>query len=70
MILESIKYMILGMGIVFIFLYLMVVVLNWQHKLVEKYFPETEEGPKTSSRKDRLKKVAAITAAIHHTKNS
>ena len=71
MILESIKYMILGMGIVFIFLYVMVLILDWQHKLVEKYFPQKEETPtKTPSRKDKLKKVAAIATAIHHMKNS
>jgi len=72
MILESLKYMILGMVIVYIFLYLMVVVLNWQHKLVERYFCEKgeDDSPKTPSRKDKLKKVAAITAAIHHMKNS
>lgn len=70
MILEAVKYMILGMGIVFVFLYLMVIVLDLQHKLVEKYFPEKEEGGETPSKKDKLKKVAAITAAIHHMKNS
>ena len=71
MILESLKYMVLGMGIVYIFLYLMVVVLNWQHKLVEKYFPQKEENNNTEapSKKDKLKKVAAMTAAIHHMKN-
>ncbi len=75
MIMESIKYMILGMGIVYIFLYLMVVVLDWQHKLLLKYFPESfEDSPKeqtpTTSKRDKLKKVAAITAALHHMKNS
>ncbi|WP_281950482.1 OadG family protein [Nitrosophilus kaiyonis] len=70
MILESIKYMILGMGIVFIFLYVMVLVLDMQHKLVEKYFPQKEEPPQAPSRKDKLKKVAATIAAIHHMKNS
>lgn len=69
MILESIKYMILGMGVVFIFLYLMVVILDWQHKMVEKYFPEDEDKP-TGIKKDKLKKVAAIATAIHHMKNS
>ncbi|MRI83170.1 MAG: oxaloacetate decarboxylase [Nitratiruptor sp.] len=71
MIIEAIKYMFLGMGIVFLFLYLMVVVLEWQHKLLLKYFPEhfEEEKPK-SDRRERLKKVAAITAALHHMRNS
>ena len=75
MILESIKYMILGMGIVYIFLFVMVVVLDWQHKLLLKYFPESfedsaKEQTPTTSKRDKLKKVAAITAALHHMKNS
>ncbi len=70
MVLEALKYMVLGMGIVFLFLYLMVVILNWQHKLVEKYFPQKEEPSATPSKRDKLKKVAAITAAIAHMKKS
>ena len=75
MILEAVKYMILGMGIVYLFLLLMVYVLNLQHKLLLKYFPESFEDknePPTQapSRQEKLKKVAAITAALHHMKNS
>ncbi len=74
MILEAVKYMILGMGVVFVFLYLMVVVLDWQHKLLMKYFPESFEDsskePPVTSKREKLKKVAAIAAALHHMKNS
>ncbi len=73
MILEAVKYMILGMGIVFLFLLLMVWVLDWQHKLLLKYFPESFEEnkePPVTSKREKLKKVAAITAALHHMKNS
>ncbi len=73
MILEAVKYMILGMGIVFLFLYLLVVVLEWQHKLLLKFFPEAFEEKKpepVTSRRERLKKVAAMAAALHHMKNS
>ncbi|MRJ03051.1 MAG: OadG family protein [Epsilonproteobacteria bacterium] len=73
MVLEAVKYMFLGMGIVFLFLYLMVVILDWQHKLLLKYFPESfqeESQAPTTSKRERLKKVAAITAALHHMKNS
>ena len=74
MILESIKYMILGMGIVYLFLILMVWVLDWQHKLLLKYFPQSFEEPKSeppvTNKREKLKKVAAITAALHHMKNS
>ncbi|SMC10017.1 OadG family protein [Nitratiruptor tergarcus] len=72
MILEAVKYMILGMGVVYLFLIMMVWVLNWQHKLLLKYFPESFQKPeeKTTSKREKLKKVAAITAALHHMKNS
>ncbi|BCD60619.1 MULTISPECIES: OadG family protein [unclassified Nitratiruptor] len=74
MILEAVKYMILGMGVVYLFLMLMIWVLDWQHKLLLKYFPESFEEPKAeesvTSKREKLKKVAAITAALHHMKNS
>jgi oxaloacetate decarboxylase gamma subunit len=73
MLLEAIKYMVLGMSVVYLFLYLMVLVLDFQHKIVEKFFPEKETPkpkPPTLSRKEKLKKVAAIVAAIHHMKKS
>jgi len=70
MVAESFKYMILGMGIVFVFLYTMVLVLQYQAKLIAKYFPEKME--KSSSKNSKgleKKKVAAIIAAIEHHKN-
>ncbi len=73
MILEAVKYMILGMGVVFVFLYLMVIVLDLQHKLLMKLFPEhfkDDEEPTITSKREKLKKVAAITAALHHMKKS
>jgi len=65
---EAIKYMVLGMGIVFIFLYLMVIILDWQYKIIHKYFVK-DETPQKPSRREKLKKVAAIAAAIHHHKS-
>lgn len=68
---EGLKYMVLGMGIVFLFLYLMVVVLQFQAKIITKYFPD-KELPQTvpsSGANDKKKKVAAIVAAIQHHKN-
>ncbi len=73
MILEAVKYMILGMGVVYVFLIVMVYVLDWQHKLLLKFFPESFEDtppPSPTSKRDKLKKVAAITAALHHMKKS
>jgi len=71
MILEALKYMILGMSVVFAFLYLLTIVLEFQRKIIDKYFPPAPTPPpkpkkQTKNKNDKLKKVAAITAAIHH----
>ncbi|RUM44364.1 MAG: hypothetical protein DSY46_05820 [Hydrogenimonas sp.] len=70
MVAESFKYMVLGMGIVFTFLYIMVIVLQYQAKLIAKYFPEEPDQPSggASTGLDK-KKVAAVIAAIQHHKN-
>jgi len=76
---ESFKFMILGMGIVFAFLIIMVYALKLQAYLIAKYFP-VEEKTKANEWKptatantkidDKTKVIAAITAAIqHHTNN-
>ena len=73
MILEAVKYMLLGMGVVYIFLIVMVYVLDLQHKLLLKFFPESFEDTSSTSptsKRDKLKKVAAIAAALHHMKKS
>ena len=61
--------MVVGMGIVFLFLIMLVVAINIMSALVQRYFPD---GPATAAAASvnagRLDKsvVAAITAAVHH----
>ena len=73
LVLESLKFMVLGMGVVFIFLIIMVFALKFQAKLIAKYFPLGEKvkgsqwKPQTESNQAQEKQtVAAITAAIIH----
>ncbi|RLA77301.1 MAG: Na+-transporting oxaloacetate decarboxylase subunit gamma [Epsilonproteobacteria bacterium] len=65
---ESLKFMVLGMTIVFLFLALLVQVMKLQAKLVGKYFPEKEVVTTTSKSAalaaDDSAKTAAIIAAI------
>jgi oxaloacetate decarboxylase gamma subunit len=64
---ESLKFMVLGMIVVFIFLAVLVELMKLQAKIIEKYFPEKEVIPpkaKSSSRVDDAQKTAAIIAAI------
>jgi len=64
---ESIKFMILGMGIVFVFLYVLVLLMRLQGWVIERYFPEGESGSAVSSgesEEEERARVAAIVAAI------
>ena len=72
---EALKFMALGMGIVFLFLIVMIFALKLQTLLIAKFFPE-EEKEKVSSWKpnkavatDDKDTTAAITAAIIHYNN-
>jgi oxaloacetate decarboxylase (Na+ extruding) subunit gamma len=66
---EGLKFMVLGMSIVFLFLVLMIFAMNMLSKIVHRYFPEPQPTPSSSaasSGDETRKKVAAISAAIHH----
>ncbi len=73
LIVEAVKFMILGMGIVFAFLIIMVYALKLQAKIIGKYFPEKEKPtpkkPATSTHTSNNAKIAAIVAAVQHHKN-
>lgn len=68
MLAESIKFMILGMGVVFFFLAVLVQVVKVQGMIISKYFPDEEPpaaAPATpSSDSDESARVAAIIAAV------
>jgi len=74
---EGLKFMVLGMVTVFLFLILMVVILHFQAKIINKFFPQKaasisngSTAPQNASKKDDKALVAAITAAITTFKNS
>jgi len=62
---ESVKFMILGMGVVFLFLIILVQVVKVQGKFIAKYFPDEEPtvAPATSA-DDESARVAAVIAAV------
>ena len=70
---EAFKFMVLGMGIVFTFLIVMVYALKLQALIIGKYFPEKKvepSKPKTAaSTNNNTAKMAAIVAAVQHHKN-
>ncbi|RXJ87592.1 sodium pump decarboxylase subunit gamma [Arcobacter sp. CECT 8985] len=75
MIIEALKFMVLGMGVVFSFLIIMIFVLKGQATFISKYFPAKEkqplskpQAPQATATSDSTK-VAAIIAAVQHHKN-
>ena len=63
----GVELMLVGMGIVFLFLALLVATVNLMSFVIQRYAPDplptkTEERP-SSSRQDEI--IAAITAAVH-----
>ena len=72
---ESVKFMFIGMGVVFAFLTIMIFVLKAQGIILTKFFPQEEKKPVNSSpivtnnTKTEAAKMAAIVAAVQHHKN-
>ncbi|MCK5109915.1 MAG: OadG family protein [Arcobacteraceae bacterium] len=68
---EALKFMALGMGIVFTFLVIMIFALKAQAAIIAKYFAEEPKSSSTSNEwkpkpTDNKNVIAAITAAILH----
>ena len=62
---ESIKFMVLGMVVVFTFLYILIQAIKLQAKIINKYFPEeTPKAPTSSGQSDESQRIAAIIAAV------
>ncbi|MCH9813956.1 MAG: OadG family protein [Epsilonproteobacteria bacterium] len=68
---EGLKFMLLGMSTVFLFLLVLVYILRLQESLMKKYFPQKEKTPAKSAvptvsktTQDDASVIAAITAAI------
>ncbi|AKF25081.1 Na+-transporting oxaloacetate decarboxylase subunit gamma [Sulfurovum lithotrophicum] len=61
---EGLKFMVLGMLIVFIFLIVLVQVMKLQAKIINKYFPEKEPAVPMPSTQDSSDEDARRTAAI------
>ncbi len=76
LVLQALKLMVIGMGTVFLFLSLMIFLLNLQAKIVTKYFlktdlqnPNLKEPKEAKELKDKKEEidpeiVAVITAAV------
>lgn len=65
LILESLKFMLLGMTVVFLFLIILVGVVNLQAKIIAKFFPEEKPViPTPTGQSDEPQRVAAIIAAV------
>jgi len=63
---ESLKFMVLGMLIVFVFLVVLVQIMKLQAKIINKYFPEKAPVVPTPQKDsdEESRHVAAIIAAV------
>jgi len=62
---EGLKFMVLGMGVVFVFLALLVQMMKWQAAIIARYFPpKTPPTPVYTPADDEPARVAAIIAAV------
>ena len=71
LVVEALKFMVLGMGIVYLLLALIVILVGIQHKIVEKYFPDKPQTPQpvasnknTTQANEDEEVIAAIVAAV------
>ncbi len=69
LIFEGLKFMVLGMGTVFLFLVVLIALMNAMSYIIHKYFPEVQPTENKPSVQDNKKIVAAISAAIMHHRN-
>jgi oxaloacetate decarboxylase gamma subunit len=72
LLLSGAKLMLIGMGIVFLFLALLVWIIGITHKLLSRYTPEPETLPPRPYRADppdEAEIVAVIGAALHRCRN-
>lgn len=63
---EGLKFMVLGMMVVFVFLVILVQVMKLQAKIINKFFPEKvpEVAPTSSNTTQEADHVAAIIGAV------
>jgi len=72
LVMEGFKFMALGMGTVFMFLIVLILMMNLMSYVIHKFFPEPQanlDAP-VENQKDNKKIIAAITAAIAHHRQS
>ncbi|MCK4875856.1 MAG: OadG family protein [Sulfurimonas sp.] len=68
LVIEGFKFMGLGMGTVFSFLVILIVMMNLMSNIINKFFPEPKPiaNRAKNTQNNNKKVVAAITAAIKH----
>jgi len=71
---ESLKFMVLGMLIVFVFLAVLVQIMKLQAKIIGKYFkeeaPVAKKPSSTTDSEEESRRVAAIIAAVTDFRNN
>lgn len=66
---SGIELMLVGMGIVYLFLAVLVITINLMSSLVQRFFPEEPPAVKIASDGLDKRTIAAVGTAIHHYRN-
>ncbi|MGZ8142886.1 MAG: OadG family protein [Methylosarcina sp.] len=65
---SGVELMLVGMGIVYVFLAVLVIAIGVMSSLLQRFFPEAPAVSKKPLETDK-NTIAAISAAVHHYRN-
>jgi oxaloacetate decarboxylase gamma subunit len=66
---SGVELMLVGMGIVYLFLTALVIAIGLMSSLLQRFFPEAPPVPKKISPETDKSTIAAISAAVHQYRN-
>lgn len=66
---SGVELMLVGMGIVYLFLALLVIAISLMSAFLQRFFPEAPAAPKVASGAPDSGTIVAISAAVHHYRN-
>ncbi len=66
---SGVELMLVGMGVVYLFLTALVIAIGLMSSLLQRFFPEAPPAPKKISLEPDNSTIAAISAAVHQYRN-
>ncbi|MGR9087811.1 MAG: OadG family protein [Gammaproteobacteria bacterium] len=66
---SGVELMLVGMGIVYLFLAMLVIAISLMSSFLQRFFPEETTALKLKTGETDKATIAAISAAVHHYRN-